>query len=387
MAQRQKYDFERLDNYCKENNVTLLEDYSVVSLTGKMRIKGNCIYENCVNSFDKAFRELENTGAYCNLCIKNVGNKKRKMYCLEKYGVENITKSKGYKSNIISPKYNYEKLENYCKENNVTLLEDYKNTDLQSHYFIKGKCSGAECLNIFNKKLHNLINRNSLCKKCSIEKAKIVRKETNLNTFGTENGFQNENIKSKIKKTILEKYGVEYINQNKEIRTKIKETCLKKYGFTHPSYSIDFQNKIIKTNIEKYGVEHLMKDPEYMENVLKKAHKFKDYILPSGKILQIQGYEKWALDELIINEKIDESDIITGAKNVPKILYEQNGKTHSHFVDIFIPSQNKCIEVKSTWTFTKSNVLLKQKAGKELGYNYEIWVYDKKGNKTCYDNK
>jgi hypothetical protein len=28
--------------------------------------------------------------------------------------------------------------------------------------------------------------------------------------------------------------------------------------------------------------------------------------------------------------------------------------------------------------------VLKQKAAKELGYKYEIWVYDKKGNKTCY---
>ena len=29
-------------------------------------------------------------------------------------------------------------------------------------------------------------------------------------------------------------------------------------------------------------------------------------------------------------------------------------------------------------------VLLRQKSGKNLGYKYEIWVYDKKGNKTCY---
>jgi hypothetical protein len=98
-----------------------------------------------------------------------------------------------------------------------------------------------------------------------------------------------------------------------------------------------------------------------------------------------QGYENFALDELIINDEIDESDIITGCANVPKILYiDENNKTRAHFVDIYIPSQNRLIEVKSTWTFTKCGVLLKQKAAKELGYNYEIWVYDKKKNKTCY---
>lgn len=43
--------------------------------------------------------------------------------------------------------------------------------------------------------------------------------------------------------------------------------------------------------------------------------------------------------------------------------------------------QNKCIEVKSTWTAEKKKdcIFLKQNAAKELGYNYEIWVYNSKG--------
>ncbi len=64
-----------------------------------------------------------------------------------------------------------------------------------------------------------------------------------------------------------------------------------------------------------------------------------------------------------------------------------NGKKHKHYVDIFIPSQNRCIEVKSTWTIQKmkDNIFLKQQAAKELGYNYEIWIYNSKGEKTnCY---
>jgi len=95
------------------------------------------------------------------------------------------------------------------------------------------------------------------------------------------------------------------------------------------------------------------------------------------------------LDELIVYEKIDESDIITGCQNVPVIWYNDKlGKKHRHYVDIFIPSQNRCIEVKSTWTYTKQIdiVLLKQKAAKELGYKYEIWVYNNKKVKVkCYD--
>jgi len=108
------------------------------------------------------------------------------------------------------------------------------------------------------------------------------------------------------------------------------------------------------------------------------------FIFPSGKEINCQGYEPFALKDLIINEKIDESDIITGSKNVPTIWYnDENCKKHRHYVDIFISSQNKCIEVKSEWTlkYIKSNIFEKQKAAKEIGYNYEIWVYDCKGNK------
>ena len=66
------------------------------------------------------------------------------------------------------------------------------------------------------------------------------------------------------------------------------------------------------------------------------------------------------------------------------IVQNENGKKHRHYVDIFIPSQKRCIEVKSTLTAKKNehNIFLKQNAAKELGYKYEIWVYDKNGNKV-----
>ena len=110
-------------------------------------------------------------------------------------------------------------------------------------------------------------------------------------------------------------------------------------------------------------------------------YKKKPYILPSKKEISIQGYENFALDELL--KTYNEDDIITGNENVPELWYESNNKTHRHYVDIFIPNENLCIEVKSTWTLNskKDNIFIKQAAAKNLGYNYEIWVYDNKGNK------
>ena len=132
-----------------------------------------------------------------------------------------------------------------------------------------------------------------------------------------------------------------------------------------------------------------MQRPEIMEKQIKNSYYLKEYTLPSGKTIKIQGYEHFALDELIKKENIYEEEIITGCKNVPTIWYnDSNNKKRRHFVDIFMPNKNKCIEVKSTWTFTtqKEVVFLKQNAAKELGYLYEIWVYDNKGNKVEFYN-
>ena len=142
-----------------------------------------------------------------------------------------------------------------------------------------------------------------------------------------------------------------------------------------------------KTCLEKYGVKHPTQNKEIMEKCSKNAYKLKEYILPSGNIIKNQGYENYALDELL-QDGILEEHIINGCKNVPEIWYEdENGIKHRHYVDIFIPTQNRCIEIKSTWTAEKKKkcIFLKQQAGKSLGYNYEIWVYNKKGEKVeCY---
>jgi len=115
--------------------------------------------------------------------------------------------------------------------------------------------------------------------------------------------------------------------------------------------------------------------------------KKKQYVLPSGKIVNYQGYENLALDELIQN--ICENEILNSRIDVPSIWYTtDDGKKHRHYVDIFIPTQNRCIEVKSEWYFNQSKdiIIKKQNAAIELGYKYEIWVYNKKGEKiNCYE--
>jgi hypothetical protein len=214
-------------------------------------------------------------------------------------------------------------------------------------------------------------------------------KETTLERYGVENANQSEEIREKIRQTNLEIYGVEYGLQNVNVKEKRKLTNLEKYGFENPLQNEEIKKKIRKQNLEKYGVEYPSQNKSIFEKMNKNSYYIKDYLLPSGKLIKIQGFEHYALDELLKCESICESDIITGCKNVPVIWYnDANDKKHRHYVDIYIPLQNKCIEVKSTWTFKtqKETIFLKQNAAKELGYLYEIWVYDNKGNKVEFYN-
>jgi len=443
-----KFNNNKLISYCKENNIELLEDYSNFIITKKSIIKANCIYDNCDKNFEKRFCELEKTGAYCKICINKIKNEKRKKTCLEKYGFESSSECKEVKekytktclkkygvkstfqSEIIKKKIKEVNISKYGVENPVqndnirekieqTCLKKYGVKSVFKNQEIKEKCNDtimqkygvlyiSQNQEIKNKKIETSLKNWGVEYPSQNEEVKNKMKETNIQNLGVEYPTQNELVRNKLKENNFLKFGVEYTFQNEEIKNKIKETNIQNLGVEYPTQSIEVQNKIKKTNIknlgveypsqneevknktkktciQKYGYSHPFQNPEIMEKNIKSSYSKKEYIFPSGRIDLIQGYENFALDELIITEKNEESDIITGCKNVPEIWYnDESGKKRRHYVDIFIPSQNRCIEVKSEWTYNKPNVLCKQKSAKELGYKYEIWIYDKKGNK-CYD--
>ena len=281
-------------------------------------------------------------------------------------------------------KYDYEMLKNICDDGQVTLLVDYKDKFITRDTRIIGKC--ILCENSFNKSLNKLHKqRNFGCESC----AKLLKfekiKKTMVKKYGIEYASQSQIFKDKIKATNLKTYGFEYGFQSEEVKDKRKVTNLEKYGFENPLQREEIKEKYRQTNLKKYGVEYPVQCQEIYEKQDKNSYYLKDYKMPSGIIIKIQGYEHYALNELLQKENIIENEIKTGSQNVPTIWYNDiSGKKHRHFVDIYIPSKNKCIEIKSTWTFKKQKdiVFLKQMAAKELGFLYEIWVYDNKGNKV-----
>jgi len=351
-----RYDFEYLQNYCNENNIELLKDYKNEKVTIYSKINCKCLTNDCETVINKVFRYILDTGAYCKKCAKKNGYIKLKETTFKRYGVEYASQSKEIKAKV--------------KETNI------------KNFGVSCVLQSKEVREKGNKTIQLKYGVNNISQSNQIKEKK---KETCLKNFGVECSFYSLETQEKIKQSYINHYGVDNPFKSEEIKEQIKETNVKKFGVENPMQSKELQLKAQETNLKNYGVKYVAQCPEIMEKMSKNAYKSKQYIFPSGKSINCQGYENIALDELLQKELVNENNIVTGAKNVPKIWYtdEQNIK-HRHYVDIFIPSQNRCIEVKSTWTAEKKkdNIFLKQQAGKDLGYKYEIWVYNAKGERV-----
>jgi len=322
-------------------------------------------------------------------------------------------------------KYNFELLQEFCEQNNINLSDEYTDKNTNCNIKIKNKCANINCNNIYEKKFHILFKTNNfMCKLCSKINGFIKNKETINKKYGVDYIWQSKEIRNKITKTFIEKYGCNVASKSEIVKKKIKDTNFIKYNFTpkitltkeeqnskliEKYGSINFRSskiikdKIINTCIQKYNVTHISKvpqiqkmkkenclnkygcefpiqDPTIAEKCFKNMFKSKPFVFPSGNSILVQGYEPFALHDILYIENVNEEDIITGCKYVPEIWYnDNNGKKHRHYVDIFIKSQNRCIEVKSLWTIKKENVFIKQKAAINMGFIYEIWVYNNKG--------
>ena len=262
-------------------------------------------------------------------------------------------------------KYDNKLLQQFCKENDISLFDDYTSERITRDTIIEGNCSNKECLHYFKKSFRYILSNGALCLNCANGKRLTKFKKTCLDKFGYENPIYNQNVKNKIKEQFMEKYGKESHFHSEVVKEKIKSSNLRRYGF-----------------------ENVAHNPEISEKASKRSYKLKEYILPSGNTIHLQGYEKFGIDDLLKKEQINENDIITSRIEVPEVWYnDSSGKKRRYYVDFYIPTQNRCVEVKSKWTMEKNKdiVFLKQNAVKENGFLCDLWVYDKNGEIIeCY---
>lgn len=203
------------------------------------------------------------------------------------------------------------------------------------------------------------------------------RKETCLERYGVENGAQLDSSKLKAKETCVDLYGVDHHSKTSKWKNLIKSINLEKYGVNNVSQVGWVKDKKIKTSQKNYGTDYPNQNYEQFKKVFdNSATKKKEYTFPSGRIINIQGYEPDALDVLIYNYKYNEYDI----EHEPfGIEYTFEGKSKMYYPDFYIRSKNLIIEVKSTYTFNKDMIknIAKEDSCIEQGYNFEFLIIHK----------
>ena len=250
-------------------------------------------------------------------------------------------------------KYSKELLEEILTEGQAIVLEEY--SKYNQRIVVKFQCS---CGEVAEKKFEMLnIYRLPYCKECSLKKS-VERSE----------------------KTCMDKYGVKNVTYLQETKDKTNKTYMEKYG-DHPKRTKEVHDKWFNTMKERFGGHH-NQNREVQIKAEQNSYKFKEFSMPSGKIVKYQGYENLAIIEVL--KVYDEKDIHIGRAEVPIIKYRSEEKQRVYFPDIYIKSIHKIIEVKSEWTINLQSARIddRAKAVKEAGYNFEVWVYNDKKIKT-----
>lgn len=424
MPDKIRYNLDLLNLLSKRDNSIIIGNYE--NLKSDTPISFVC---NCGQEYSKKFVQIfRSSGFFCEVCTKQNRKEKVKNTCLkkygkehafqvskfreegkktikEKYGVNNVSQSQQIKDlkekttfahyGVLNP-FQSDSLKKKIKETNrqkygvahvlqnKDVMAKVKNSNIVKY----GVDHHSKSTEIKEKK------RNTCFKNFGVDchlKSNLIKsqiKQTNLIKYGVEYTLQGKTVRAAGKKTLLDKYGVDHPMKSKQIQEKIKQTNLEKYGTEFASQSEIVKDRMKKTNLRKYGVEYASQCSEIMEKTQKNAKKYKEYTFPSGNKRNVQGYEPFALDQLLKDGYVEEQ-IFTGRKDVPRITYEIDGKKRYYFPDIYIPEKNKIIEVKSTWTYKckTDNIQQKKKACIDAGFDYEIWCFDAKGVRINIDEK
>ena len=326
------YSLENLKAYCSKNEITLLENYTT-AIKIYTQISGSCMTKNCPGQFRKTFYRMLTHGGYCKPCMNKIRIKKSQATSMANWNTKFPMQSQEVKNKIMATN------------------RAHRGHDWPFQSKVVQEKMQATCIEKYGKPNPS-----------QSEEIKAKKDATNMRVRGVKNPSQSDEVKLKKKITTFKNFGVEYSMQSPLVREKSMATCR-----------------------ERYNVDHACQNPEILNKAIATAFKSKDYTLPSGKVIKIQGYEHFALNELL--KTYSENDIVIGCENVPEINYiGDNNIKRKHFADIYIPAEKLMIEVKSTWTLLKSNVIIKMLAAQNEGFTYHFWIYNYKGEKVTCEN-
>lgn len=143
------------------------------------------------------------------------------------------------------------------------------------------------------------------------------------------------------------------------------------------------RKKATQTLYDKIGVPYAMQDTKIFEQQQRNRYKSYEVISPTNKIYIVQGYERYIIP--LLWETYHEEDLVVAKKDIPKIQYKDHDNTiRKYYPDGYIISENRLIEVKSTYTIKDTKLQYKIKGAIDSGFQISIFLYDK-GRVTRHD--
>ena len=180
-----------------------------------------------------------------------------------------------------------------------------------------------------------------------------------------------------------ESHGRSHPNQDPLVTLRREQTCIKRYGVPYPSSLLETKNKFRATCQLRYGSNHPFQNPAFFHSFKRGSkYRYHPFTLPSGRVINLQGYEGLIVTELLDTYTEEE---LKFSIECPTFEYTtSDGKLHRYYPDIFIPKENLIVEVKSDYTFANQHAtnMLKQKACLNAGYRFEFHVKSNKSSVT-----
>lgn len=228
-----------------------------------------------------------------------------------------------------------------------------KDVRLKSEYIISQYTQGiSSCI------LANEMN-------CSEDLIRDILKECNIFTIEYINNVRKQGHKRRSitvnSKSIESKRSTSIKRQETRIKINSAESAKQKY---------------IQTIREKYSLDwitNVSQIPEIHEK--QQRYRFNKYIFESGEIVNVQGYEHIVLNKLQLKGYTFEDFIFRKT-----FRYHFNDKDRIYYPDIYIPSENRIIEVKSKYTLNryldKNLAIMESMIAKGLIFEFNVVVKD-----------
>jgi hypothetical protein len=326
---------------------------------------------------------LKNNRDFCKIC---------------KYKVMFLSFNRGYRT------YCSKKCSNSDKDIIQSKLKSYKKTCIDK-YGVDNASKSQEVIDKIreSKKLINY------------ELANEKSKKTFMERYGVDNPSKSKDIKKKKENKNIDNLGVSNPFQSELIKDKIRKTNIEKYGSYHPVMSELVKDKIRKTNIEKYGVDNYKSSEIDKEDTLiKKDKNYIKYIKNSIYLLYCEKeheyeirydnyYQRYNLDLKLCTICNPISDLFSSMENdlynFIKSIYK--GEVIQSYrdgleIDIYLPDLKIGFEFnglywhsekfKGKWYHIKKTNFFKEKGIRIIHIWEDDWTYRKEIIKSQISN-